>query len=393
VSITFPKGFRAAGVPAGIKTPPAKDVAVVMADGPAASLCAAARFTTNRFTAAPVVVSRRHLQNHNGVSPRVVVLNSGGANACTGQAGIDDAEATASAAASALGLSPAEVLVCSTGLIGERLPMASLLAGVRAGIGQLAGDAAAGQAAAEAIMTTDTKPKQATAEQDGWRLGGMAKGAGMMAPELATMLVVLTTDALLDQPLAEQALAQACTYSFDRTDTDGCMSTNDTVILLANGASGVWPEPATFVAELTSLCQDLARQLVQDAEGAAHDITIRVDGAATEAGALAVARAIGRSNLFKTAIAGNDPNWGRVVSAAGTVPAAVAAFEPSQVDVVINGVMVCQGGAAGQARGLVDLSERAVLVEVHLGAGAAQAQLLTNDLTAEYVHINADYSS
>jgi len=393
MSVTFPQGFRAAGVHAGLKAAPAKDVALVVADGPARWLRTAARFTTNRFAAPPVELSRQHLGPDRPRSPRAVVLNSGGANACTGPDGMADAVATASEAAQGLGLSPAEVLVCSTGLIGERLNTEALLAGVRAGIAQLASDSAAGLAAAEAIMTTDTKVKEASLEVHGWRLGGMAKGAGMLAPELATMLVVVTTDAVVSQSLAEQALAQACTYSFDRTDSDGCMSTNDAVILLANGASGVAPTAADFTAALTGLCQDLAGQLVGDAEGASHDIRIEVTGADSEAGALAVARAVARSNLFKTAMAGNDPNWGRILSAAGTVPVEVAAFEPNQVDVAINGVTVCRGGGVGEPRASVDLTERAVLVEISLGAGQAAVTLLTNDLTHEYIHINADYSS
>jgi glutamate N-acetyltransferase/amino-acid N-acetyltransferase len=244
-------------------------------------------------------------------------------------------------------------------------------------------------------MTTDTRPKEATRQgaSGAYTSGGMAKGAGMLAPELATMLVVLTTDALVDPDLAQSALETACAHSFNRVDSDGCMSTNDTVILLASGASGVAPDPREFAAHLTDLCQDLALQLVADAEGASHEIAVEVAGALTEDGALAVARAIARSNLFKTAIAGNDPNWGRILAAAGTVGAPVAPFDPDQVDVQVNGVTVARQGGPGEPRERVDLSPRRATVRLDLHAGAAAATVWTNDLTHEYVSINADYSS
>ncbi|MCL2802945.1 MAG: bifunctional glutamate N-acetyltransferase/amino-acid acetyltransferase ArgJ [Micrococcales bacterium] len=395
MSVTFAKGFKATGLAAGLKPSGSKDLALVVADPVPGQARAAAVFTTNRFAAAPVELCRRHLAQaaKGGPTPVAVVLNSGGANACTGQPGLADAETTASQAAAALGLSPAKVLVASTGLIGQRLDMASLLRGLSAGIGQLDDSAEAGLAAAEAIMTTDTVPKQAQCEHDGWRIGGMAKGAGMLAPELATMLVVITTDAVIDQATAKQALKQACRYSFDRTDSDGCMSTNDVVFLLSSGRSGLAANTEKFTAGLTKVCQDLALQLVDDAEGADHVIEIVVEQATSETGALAVARAVARSNLFKTAIAGRDPNWGRILSAAGTVSPEVAPFDPAQVDVAVNGIWVCRGGGVGDSRELVDLSGRQVKVEIDLKAGQEAATVLTNDLTHEYIHINADYST
>ncbi|MDR1186294.1 MAG: bifunctional glutamate N-acetyltransferase/amino-acid acetyltransferase ArgJ [Bifidobacteriaceae bacterium] len=397
MTVTAAKGFRAVGVAAGIKPTGAKDMALVVNDAAAAVSAAAAVFTTNRFAAAPVLVSREAMAIAEGgySVPRAVILNSGGANACTGAEGYDDAKQPASALARRLGLKAEEVLVCSTGLIGERLPVGKLLAGTHQGIVALAGTEQAGQDAAEAIMTTDTRPKTAAIEdpESGYVIGGMAKGAGMLAPELATMLVVITTDALIDRPTAQQALEQACAKSFQRIDSDGCLSTNDTVILLASGASGREPEPQHFTKKLTELAQDLARQLIADAEGAHHEVAVNVTGALTEDGALAVARGIARSNLFKTAIAGNDPNWGRILSAAGTIPEEVAPFDPNRVDVQINGVMVCRAGGVGEPRDLVDLTPRQVDVTVDLHAGQAEATIWTNDLTHEYVSINADYSS
>ncbi|MDR1441586.1 MAG: bifunctional glutamate N-acetyltransferase/amino-acid acetyltransferase ArgJ [Bifidobacteriaceae bacterium] len=397
MTVTAPAGFKAAGLAAGIKASGAKDMAVVVNDAAAQLAAAAAVFTANRFAAAPVLFSREAMALAEGgyLVPRAVVLNSGGANACTGAAGYEDAQRTAAVAAKELGLRPEEVLICSTGLIGERLPMDKILAGTEAGVAALANTEAAGRAAAEAIMTTDTVPKTAVIQDpDGrYTIGGMAKGAGMLAPELATMLVVITTDALIDPGTAQGALAEACRLSFDRADSDGCMSTNDTVILMASGASGNQPGPAEFTAHLTALATDLAKQLIADAEGAHHEIEVTVRGALTQGGALAVARAIARSNLFKTAIAGQDPNWGRILSAAGTVPPAIAPFEAARVGVSINGVTVCRGGEVGEPRDLVDLSGRQTNVMVDLNAGAAEATIWTNDLTHEYVSINADYSS
>ncbi len=393
MSVTYPQGFLAAGVAAGLKASGAPDVAVVVNQG--AQPTAAAVFTPNRFAAAPVLWSQRALAHalERGAPPVAVVLNSGGANACTGQPGYDDAVTEAQHTAQLLGLSePEAVLVCSTGLIGEPLPLGKLLAGID--LAATSASADGGDAAAQAIMTTDTHPKTATADgQRGYRVGGMAKGAGMLAPALATMLVTITTDAVLTPDQAQEALETACRTTFNRIDSDGCMSTNDTVILLASGASGITPEPSEFAATLTSCCADLARQLIGDAEGASHDIRIDVIGSASEDGALAVARAIARSNLFKAAIFGNDPNWGRIVSSAGTVPADIAPYDPANVDVSINGVTVCVGGGVGADRALVDLSGREVRIVVDLHAGGESASLWTNDLTHGYVEENSAYSS
>ncbi|ABY22525.1 arginine biosynthesis bifunctional protein [Renibacterium salmoninarum ATCC 33209] len=385
--ITVAKGFRAAGVAAGLKSTGKPDVALVVNDGPMTN--AAAVFTSNRVAAAPVYWSRQVVGDGRADA---VVLNSGGANACTGAQGFQNTHATAEHVAELLAISAADVLVCSTGLIGEQLPMPKLLAGVDAAAAQLTLDG--GHNAAQAIMTTDTISKEAVHQSEaGWSLGGMAKGAGMLAPALATMLVVLTTDAVLDSAELDSALRAACKLSFDRADSDGCMSTNDTVILLASGASGVKPELADFQEQLTVACTVLAQALIGDAEGASHDIAIRTFNAASEDQAVLVAKAVARSNLFKTAIFGNDPNWGRVLSAVGTVPEEQATFDPNQLNVSINGVQICRAGGIGDSRDLVDLSPRAVLVEIDLNAGSAEATVWTNDLTHDYVHENSAYSS
>ncbi len=383
MSVTTPKGFLAAGVTAGIKTSGKPDLALVVNQGP--SFAAAAVFTSNRVHAAPVAFSRRAVAD--GVL-RAVVLNSGGANACTGPAGYADTEMTAAEVAAALQIGSGDVAVCSTGLIGMRLPMDKVSAGVHTAAAALAADG--GPGAARAIMTTDTVPKTAEHHGDGWSVGGMAKGAGMLAPGLATMLVVLTTDAVVPAAELDAALREATRLSFDRADSDGCMSTNDSVILMASGASGVTPDQDAFARALTELCQDLARQLIADAEGAAHEIAIEVTGAASERDAEVVGREIARSNLFKCAVFGNDPNWGRVLSAIGVTD---AAFEPDELDVSFNGVMVCRGGAIGEDRSLVDLAPRNVHVLVDLHAGTESATILTNDLTYDYVKENAEYSS
>jgi len=385
MSVTYPVGFSAAGIAAGLKASGAKDLAVVHNEGD--QIAAAAVFTSNRFAAAPVRWSQAAMAS--GAVPRAVVLNSGGANACTGAQGDLDAADTAQVAATALGLDAQEVLVCSTGLIGEPLPMDALLPGVASAAAALSTDG--GPDAALAIMTTDTHPKTVAITSGGVRIGGMAKGAGMLAPELATMLVVLTTDAVLDADEAQRYLEQACERTFNRIDSDGCMSTNDTVILLASGASEV--RDPSFGWMLTGACQDLASQLIGDAEGASHDIAITVTGAIYEDSALAVCRAVARSNLLKAAIFGRDPNWGRILSAVGTVPAYIAPFQPDCVDVSINGVRICQGGGIGEDRSLVDLSARKVDIVIDLNEGNAQATILTNDLTYDYVKENAEYSS
>ncbi len=383
-SVTTPKGFRAAGIAAGIKASGNPDLALVVNDGP--SFDAAAVFTSNRIFAAPVAWSR-------GVTAdgyvKAVVLNSGGANACTGPDGLRDAIKTATAVAGEIDAAVMDVAVCSTGLIGVRLPMDKLLPGVSAAAAALAADG--GADAARAIMTTDTVPKTASyTSPDGWSIGGIAKGAGMLAPALATMLVVITTDAQV-RPLAlDKALRAATAVSFDRVDSDGCQSTNDTVMCLANGASGLQPLPDEFVQALSAVCTDLGLQLLADAEGAAHDIAIQVTGAATESDALEVGRSIARNNLFKCAIFGNDPNWGRVLAALGTT---TAVYDPDQLDVSFNGVMVYRQGALGEDRSNVDLTERTVKIVVDLHAGSHQATIWTNDLTYDYVKENAEYSS
>jgi len=402
MSVTAPQGFRAAGVAAGIKASGERDVAVVINDGP--SRAAAAVFTSNRFPAAPVTWTRQVVS---GGRVRAVVLNSGGANACTGPLGFQDTHATAERLAAALGDSAGEIAVCSTGLIGERLPMDKLLPAVDQAVAEAS--RSDGVHAADAIRTTDTVVKisfrrvhggsatkgsaakgSATKDTGTFAIGGMAKGAGMIAPALATMLCVLTTDADLTAAELDSALRSATAVTFDRLDTDGCMSTNDTVLLLASGASGVKPDRKDFTRALTEVCADLARQLQLDAEGASKMITIEVVGAASESDAVTVGRAIARSNLLKCAIAGSDPNWGRVLSAIGTTD---AVFQPDQVNVAMNGIWVCRHGAAGESRSKVDLTGRDVTITADLAAGAQSAIILTTDLTEAYVHENSAYSS
>ncbi len=383
MSVTTPTGFRAAGITAGLKASGRPDLALVVNDGP--DHCAAAVFTTNRVQAAPVIWSRQVLADQR---VDAVILNSGGANACTGPQGFQDTHKTAEVVAELLGISAGDVAVCSTGMIGELLPMDTLLAGCAQVAGELSGDG--GPAAAEAIMTTDTVAKTAAYSGPGWSVGGMAKGAGMLAPALATMLVVLTTDAQVAPADLDAALRAATAKTFDRIDSDGCMSTNDTVIALASGASAVPVAPADLEAALTEVCADLALQLIRDAEGAAHDIRIEIDSAATESDALEVGRAIARSNLFKCAIFGNDPNWGRILAAAGTTS---AAFDPATIDVSINGVIVCRDSGVGDDRALVDLTGRDVHIVVDLKAGEESATIWTNDLTHDYVHENSAYST
>ncbi|MFI2752606.1 bifunctional glutamate N-acetyltransferase/amino-acid acetyltransferase ArgJ [Cellulomonas sp. P22] len=387
MTVTSPGGFRASGVTAGLKASGRPDLALVVNDGPLQ--VAAGVFTSNRVVAAPVVWSRQAVAD--GVA-RAVVLNSGGANACTGPEGFADTHRTAEHVAQVLGTSAGDVLVCSTGLIGERLPMDLLLPGVDAAVDAL--DPDGGAAAAVAIMTTDTVAKTVHFQGDGWSVGGIAKGAGMLAPGLATMLVVLTTDAVVSAPEAEAALRAATRATFDRVDSDGCMSTNDSVLLLASGASGVTPGADALGLALREACAVLARALVADAEGASHDIAVTVTHATTEDAAVAVARAVTRSNLFKAAVFGNDPNWGRVLAAAGTVPEQVAPFDADRLDVSINGVQVCRAGGVGEDRTLVDLAAaREVTVELDLHAGDASATVWTNDLTHDYVHENSAYAT
>ena len=389
MSVTAPLGFRAAGVTAGLKPSGQPDVAVVLNDGP--SRAAAAVFTTNRVQAAPVTWTRQVVADGR---VRAVVLNSGGANACTGPLGFQDTHATAEHLAAAIdalfagGVGAGEIAVCSTGLIGERLPMDKLLPGVSAAVAEAS--RAGGLAAADAIRTTDTVVKIAFRRPDGYSIGGMAKGAGMLAPGLATMLCVLTTDADLEPAQLDAALRNATATTFDRLDTDGCMSTNDTVLLMASGASGVTPGKTEFTLALTDVCADLARQLQLDAEGANKMISIEVIGAASEADAVTVGRSVARNNLLKCAIGGEDPNWGRVLSAVGTTD---AVFAPDRLNVAINGIWVCRHGAPGDERAKVDLRPKDVTITVDLSSGPHSAIILTTDLTTAYVHENSAYST
>jgi glutamate N-acetyltransferase / amino-acid N-acetyltransferase len=390
MSVTHPKGFRASGVAAGLKPSGNLDVALVVNDGP--DYTAAGVFTGNRVKAAPVLWSQQVLK---GGVVRAVVLNSGGANACTGSQGFRDTHATAEHTAAVLRerpkaqlIGPADVAVCSTGLIGELLPMDKLLPGVTAAAKALAADG--GQRAAEAIMTTDTVAKTAVVQRDGWSVGGIAKGAGMLAPALATMLVVITTDASAGNEVLDEALRSATRVTFDRIDADGCMSTNHTVLLLANGASDVQPTVEELTAAVTEVCHNLAQQLIGDAEGATKHIAIRVEGAASEADAVEVGRTVCRNNLVKTALFGNDPNWGRILAAVGTTS---ARFEPDRIDVAVNGVWVCKGGAAAEDRSKVDLSGRDVQITINLREGEMDATIWTTDLSHAYVHENSAYSS
>ncbi|MCB5911110.1 bifunctional glutamate N-acetyltransferase/amino-acid acetyltransferase ArgJ [Streptomyces pinistramenti] len=384
MSVTAAQGFTAAGIAAGIKQNGNPDLALVVNNGP--RLAAAGVFTSNRVKAAPVVWSEQVLK---GGRVSAVVLNSGGANACTGPLGFQDTHATAEKAADVLaGHNAGEVAIASTGLIGLRLPMDKLLPGVERAAAELTEHG--GEKAAIAIKTTDSVHKTAVAGGAGWTVGGMAKGAGMLAPGLATMLVVLTTDA--DVPAAEldTALRAATRTTFDRVDSDGCMSTNDTVLLLASGACGVVPDGTEFAEAVRAVCDDLARQLIGDAEGASKDIRIEVINAASEDDAVQVGRSIARNNLLKCAIHGEDPNWGRVLSAIGTTS---AAFEPDQLNVAINDVWVCKNGSVGEDRDLVDMRYREVRITADLSAGSESAVIWANDLTADYVHENSAYSS
>jgi glutamate N-acetyltransferase / amino-acid N-acetyltransferase len=383
MSVTAPRGFRAAGVTAGLKSSGGKDLALVVSDGP--EYASASVFTSNRCKANPVLWSQQVVKD--GVV-RAVVLNSGGANCYTGAEGFQTTHAVAEQVANGLGIGAGDVVVCSTGLIGLRNPRESLLKGVDDAVQQLGYDG--GAAAAEAIMTTDSVSKQVVVEGSGWSVGGMAKGAGMLAPQLATMLVVLTTDAKVDAGTADRALRAATRVSFDRLDSDGCMSTNDTVTLLANGASGITPSEADFTEAMVRTCTDLAMQLLADAEGAEHEIAITVLNAASEDDAVAVGRSVARSNLFKAAVFGNDPNWGRVLASIGTTD---AAFDPADLDVAMNGVWVCRGSEPDEPAEKVDMSSRDVSVTIDLKAGMERATVWTNDLTHAYVHENSAYSS
>ncbi len=384
MSVTFAQGFEASGVACGLKSSGNKDLAVVVNRGPLK--LAAAVFTTNRCQANPILWSKEVIKDQ---IVEAIVLNSGGANCYTGPEGFQNTHATAEELAKQLGIAAGDVLVCSTGLIGEQLDRNKLIQGVSSAVATLA--VSGGVAASEAIMTTDSVAKRAEAESgSGWRIGGMAKGAGMLAPGLATMLVVITTDAIVDKQFLDSALRSATRVSFDRLDSDGCMSTNDQVTLMASGASGVRADEGEFVALLTQVCKELALKLLDDAEGASHNIHITVSGAASEDDAVEVARSVARNNLFKAAIYGNDPNWGRILAAVGTTK---AVFDPYNIDVAINGVLISSQGQPAGDRSQIDLTPRKVEIGINLNSGGHQATVVTNDLTHAYVEENSAYSS
>jgi glutamate N-acetyltransferase / amino-acid N-acetyltransferase len=383
MSVTHPAGFTAAGVEAGLKNSGGKDVALVVNTGPHHD--SASVFTANRCKANPILWSEQVAKD--GIV-RAVVLNSGGANCYTGAEGFQTTHAVAEQVADGLGIGSGDVVVCSTGLIGLSNPRENLIKGVDACVAALS--ESSGTDAAEAIMTTDTVSKEVVVEGNGWSIGGMAKGAGMLAPQLATMLVVLTTDAVVPAADLDTALRAATGASFDRLDSDGCMSTNDTVTIMASGASGVTPSLADFAEALSQACTDLTMQLLKDAEGADHEISITVLHAATEAEAIEVGRSVARSNLFKAAVFGKDPNWGRVLASIGTTK---AAFDPADLDVAMNGVWVCKASTPAEDPAKVDLSGREVSVTIDLKSGAERATIWTNDLTHAYVHENSAYSS
>jgi glutamate N-acetyltransferase/amino-acid N-acetyltransferase len=386
VTVTGPQGFRAAGVAAGIKASGALDLTLVVNDGPLD--VAAGVFTRNVIKAAPVLWSQEVLKQQ---KLKAVVLNSGGANAATGPGGFQDTHATAEKVAEVLGAGAIEVAVCSTGLIGERLPMAAVLSGVDSAVKALDTSLEAGRNAATGVMTTDTKPKQAFAKHaDGWSVGGFAKGAGMLAPNLATMLSVLTTDAVVDKETLDRALRAATHVTFDRLDVDGGTSTNDTVLVLASGASGAEPAEAELTELLTTVARDLVLQLRADSEGATKDVDITVRGAASEADAEVVARTIAEDNLVKTALFGSDPNWGRIAMALGRAPARI---DPETLSITINGVTLFAAGTTAEDRSAADLSGRAVAIVVDLGVGDAAATVYTTDLSHGYVEENSAYSS
>jgi glutamate N-acetyltransferase/amino-acid N-acetyltransferase len=385
MSVTAARGFVAAGVTAGIRPSGAPDVALVRSTVPSVG---AALWTANRVQAAPVTVSRRHLA---AAEPQAVVVNAGCANAATGSQGIADAEATAAAVARALDLLPEQVLVLSTGVIGVPLSMDKLLAGVRAASVSLSPDG--GGAAAGAILTTDSGAKTAVGRRDGFVVGGMAKGAGMIHPMLATMLAVITTDYPLDAGEADGLLRPAVEATFNRISVDGDCSTNDAVVLLANGASGARRDNEAFAAVLHDVCADLARQIVADGEGATVVLEIVVTGASSRDEAVAVARRVATSPLVKTAAFGRDPNWGRVLAAAGSAPwnGGFATLDPERLSVAFDGVPVFERGAPTGR--VPELGGVACRIELDLGLGEGTASYLASDLTADYVRINAEYTT
>jgi glutamate N-acetyltransferase / amino-acid N-acetyltransferase len=384
--VTAPAGFRAAGIAAGIKESGNLDLALVVNEGP--NDAAAGVFTTNKVKAAPVLWSQQVLKERR---LRAVVLNSGGANACTGPEGFQDTHATAEKVAQVLECGAIEVAVCSTGLIGERLPMANVLSGVDKAKAALANDIDAGLAAATSVMTTDSRPKQSwKAHEQGWSIGGFVKGAGMLAPNLATMLSVITTDADIDKDTLDVALRAATSKTFDRLDVDGGTSTNDTVLLLASGASGIKPAKEDFVALLQEVSWDLVRQLQGDSEGVTKEVFVTVQGARSEADAVVVGRIVAEDNLVKTALFGSDPNWGRIAMALGRAPVDI---DPDKLSIVINGIRVMDKGTRGEDRAGADLSGREITIVIDLGLGDGEATILTTDLSHAYVEENSAYSS
>ncbi len=389
--VTAPAGFRATGIAAGIKASGALDLALVFNEGP--DYAAAGVFTRNQVKAAPVLWTQQVLTTGR---LRAVILNSGGANACTGPDGFADTHATAEAVAAALSdwgteTGAIEVAVCSTGLIGDRLPMDKVFAGVGHVVHEMAGGLAGGEEAARAIMTTDTVPKQvALHHPDKWTIGGMAKGAGMLAPSLATMLCVLTTDAVVETGALEDALRRATARTFDRLDVDGSCSTNDTVLLLASGASEIAPSQADLDDAVLRVCDDLCVQLQADAEGVTKRVTVTVTGAATEDDALVAARVVARDSLVKTALFGSDPNWGRVLAAVGMAP---ISLDPDRITVSFNGSPVCINGVGAAGARQVDLSVADIDILVDLNMGNGQAAIRTTDLSHGYVEENSAYSS
>ena len=379
--MSLPKGFISGSVAAGLKSTGALDLTIIQNQGPLNF--GTAVYTTNKVVAAPVIWSR---QVTKGGEVSAVVLNSGGANACTGPQGFADTHKTAELIAEKLDISAGEVVVCSTGLIGELLPMEK----IEKGISEISLKDSGFDSSAQAIMTTDSVPKKASIVKHGVTVSGIAKGAGMLAPAMATMLSVVMTDAIVDPNDAKDAFARAVELTYNRIDSDGCTSTNDTVLLMASGASGVKVSKFELAELLNEVCGSLAAQLIADAEGSSKTVAIKVINAATETDAVNVGRANARNNLLKCAIFGGDPNWGRVLAATGT---ADAQFDALNIDVKLNGVQVCKGSAPAEDRNLVKFDNRLVEIEINLNAGSESATILTNDLTHDYVHENSAYAT
>ncbi len=382
-SMKLPKGFQGAGIAAGIKSSGNKDLALIVNSGP--QIFGTAVFTSNQVVAAPVIWSRQVIR-YNQVA--AVVLNSGGANACTGPEGFADTHKTAEKVAETVGVSAADVVVCSTGLIGVRLPMDNLLSGIELATKSLSESSLVD--VATAIMTTDSKPKISFLEQNGVSFAGIAKGAGMLAPSLATMLSVVMTDAIVEPEFAIDCFKSAVEKSFNRIDSDGCTSTNDTVLLMASGASGKTLSREQLQSALNEITMDLSRQLIADAEGHSKIISIQTINAKSERDAVEIGRACARNNLLKCALHGEDPNWGRVLAAIGTTN---AVMDATNIDVTLNGVQVCKASAPGEDRNLVKMSDELIEIIIDLHMGSASATIWTNDLTAEYVHENSAYAT